>query len=77
MIFIDLFGMILLFMIYPESISSMREIKLRRTIGKPLINYNNRFKRVNQLIEGLTFTLKCGIVILSERRGHDEIQCES
>ena len=62
------FGMILLFMIYPESISSMREIKLRRTIGKPLINYNNRFKRVNQLIEGLTLN------IVENRFGRAEVE---
>ena len=62
------FGMILLFMIYPESSSSMREIKLRRTIGKPLINYNNRFKRVNQLIEGLTLN------IVENRFGRAEVE---
>ena len=62
------FGMILLFMIYPESISSMREIKLRRTIGKPLINYNNRFKRVNQLIEGLTLN------VIENRFGRAEVE---
>jgi len=62
------FGMILLFMIYPESISSMREIKTRRTIGKPLIDYNNRFKRVNQLIEGLTLN------IVENRFGRAEVE---
>jgi serine/threonine protein phosphatase PrpC/serine/threonine protein kinase len=62
------FGMILLFMIYPESSSSMRDIKLRRTIGKPLINYNNRFKRVNQLIEGLTLN------IVENRFGRVEVE---
>ena len=62
------FGMILLFMIYPESISSMREIKTRRTIGKPLIDYNNRFKRVNQLIEGLTLN------VIENRFGRAEVE---
>lgn len=62
------FGMILLFMIYPESSSSMRDIKIRRTIGKPLINYNNRFKRVNQLIEGLTLN------IVENRFGRAEVE---
>jgi hypothetical protein len=55
-------------MIYPESISSMREIKTRRTIGKPLIDYNNRFKRVNQLIEGLTLN------IVENRFGRAEVE---
>lgn len=49
-------GMIVLHLLYPEMVtkSNLRKIFERRTKGVPIIDFNIKFGRLNQLIEGLT-----------------------
>lgn len=47
-------GMILLSMVYPDSLNSFREITVRQSKGIKIIDFNEKYKRINNLIEGLT-----------------------
>lgn len=47
-------GMILLSMVYPDSLNSLRDIQLRRKKEIKIFDFNEKYKRINNLIEGLT-----------------------
>ena len=47
-------GMILLSMVYPDSLNSLRDIQLRRKKEIKIFDFNGKYKRINNLIEGLT-----------------------
>jgi len=49
-------GMIVLHLLYPEKVtkSNLRKIFERRTKGIPIIDFDPKYERLNQLIEGLT-----------------------
>ena len=47
-------GMILLSMVYPDSLNSLRDIQLRRLKKIKILDFNEKYKRINNLIEGLT-----------------------
>jgi hypothetical protein len=50
------FGMIILHLLYPEKIDqqTLRKIYERRAAEKPIIDYDPKYKRLNDLIAGLT-----------------------
>jgi serine/threonine protein phosphatase PrpC/serine/threonine protein kinase len=47
-------GMILLSMVYPDSLNSLRDIQLRRKKEIKIFDFDEKYKRINNLIEGLT-----------------------
>ncbi len=49
-------GMIVLHLLYPDQVNreNLRRIFERRTKGLPIIDFDDRFKRLNMLIQGLT-----------------------
>lgn len=47
-------GMILLSMVYPDSLNSFRDITVRQSKGIKIIDFNQKYQRINNLIEGLT-----------------------
>lgn len=47
-------GIILLCMVYPEALNSLRDIQLRRLKKIKILDFNEKYKRINNLIEGLT-----------------------
>jgi serine/threonine protein kinase len=51
-------GMILLHLLYPGQVTrqNLRRIFERRTKGLPIIDFDDRYKRFNKLIEGLTLS---------------------
>ena len=61
-------GMILLSIVYPEALNSFQEISIRQTKRLKIIDFNPKYKRINNLIEGLT------LMVAEDRFGRLELE---